>query len=368
MAGRRRSLKKRNLPPNLYESGGYYRWRNPATDEWHSLGKDRGKAIAEAVEANVYILGLTQKRRLVDRLSGIDGDTVAEWCHKYRQKVESKMKDGDIAKSTSDAYFRRIAMVEARWNDRKIGAITTRDVADFISTWADAGKKRMAQAMRSFLVDFFNAAAAAGWIAANPATLTETTRVRVSRARLTFDEFTTIYEIARRDLHPWAARAMELALITGQRREDIRRIGPRDAHDGKLWIEQQKTGNRVCIPVDLRLQAVNWSVAEVIARCRDNILSRHFIHHTGFAGRAKPGDPIRKQTLSAAFAEARDKSGLSWPDRTPPTFHEIRSLSARLWAAERGKDFAQAILGHKSEDSAALYRDPRGAEWIEVRT
>lgn len=368
MAGRRRSLKKRSLPPNLYECGGYYRWRNPTNNEWHSLGKDRAKAIAEAVEANLYIQGLTQKRRLVDRVAGIDGDTIGDWCEKYREKIEIKFRDGDIAASTRDSYRQKTTMVKGRWDDRKIAAITTRDVAEFLATWSDAGKKRMAQAMRSFLIDFFNAAVAAGWVSFNPAAPTEATRVKVARARLTLEEFVVIYEVAKRDLHPWAARAMELALVTGQRREDIRRIGPRDAHDGKLWIEQQKTGNRVCIPLDLRLQAVNWSVAEIIARCRDNILSRHFIHHTGLAGRAKPGDPIRKQTLSGAFAEARDKSGLSWPDRTPPTFHEIRSLSARLWAAERGKDFAQAILGHKSVDSAALYRDSRGAEWIEVRT
>nr|WP_275667822.1 hypothetical protein [Paramagnetospirillum kuznetsovii] len=39
-------------------------------------------------------------------------------------------------------------------------------------------------------------------------------------------------------------------------------------------------------------------------------------------------------------------------------------MSARLYA-EQGID-AQVLLGHKSPDMTALYRDVRGAEWISV--
>ena len=78
------------------------------------------------------------------------------------------------------------------------------------------------------------------------------------------------------------------------------------------------------------------------------------------------GPKRRLHTITAAFAEARDKAGLTWPaGKTPPTFHEIRSLAARLYA-EQGID-AQALLGHKSPDMTALYRDVRGSEWIEIR-
>lgn len=48
----------------------------------------------------------------------------------------------------------------------------------------------------------------------------------------------------------------------------------------------------------------------------------------------------------------------------PPTFHEIRSLAARRYA--EGTD-AQALLGHKSPDMTAIYRDTRGDDWIEVK-
>ena len=72
-----------------------------------------------------------------------------------------------------------------------------------------------------------------------------------------------------------------------------------------------------------------------------------------------------RESLSAFFAEARDLSGIQWPaEKTPPSLHELRSLSARLYS-EQGIN-AQALLGHKSADMTAIYRDTRGAEWIEV--
>lgn len=160
---------------------------------------------------------------------------------------------------------------------------------------------------------------------------------------------------------------MELALVTGQRREDLRDLGPRNAQDEKLWVTQHKTGANVCIPLDLRLHAVGWSVGEIVARCRDKIISKHLLHHNAHIGRAKPGDPIRRQSITGAFAEARDQAGITWPEgKTPPTFHEIRSLAARLYA-DQGTD-AQALLGHKSPDMTAVYRDTRGDDWIEVKT
>ncbi|MBL8491755.1 MAG: tyrosine-type recombinase/integrase [Rhodocyclaceae bacterium] len=160
---------------------------------------------------------------------------------------------------------------------------------------------------------------------------------------------------------------MELALVTAQRREDLAGIGPRDVHDGRLWVVQGKTKARVSLPLDLRLEPMGWSVGDIIGRCRDAVVTRHFIHHSARVGRAKPGDKLRLPTITAAFADARDAAGLTWPEgKTPPSFHEIRSLAARLYA-EQGID-AQALLGHKSPDMTAVYRDARGADWIRVET
>ncbi|WP_406706948.1 tyrosine-type recombinase/integrase [Sodalis sp.] len=74
---------------------------------------------------------------------------------------------------------------------------------------------------------------------------------------------------------------------------------------------------------------------------------------------------LSKKTLSEAFMKARRESDLEWEGK-PPSFHEIRSLSARLHTEEKGKDYAQKLLGHKSATMTDKYRDARGSEWTEV--
>ena len=51
--------------------------------------------------------------------------------------------------------------------------------------------------------------------------------------------------------------------------------------------------------------------------------------------------------------------------RTPPTYHEIRSLAERLYRAQ-GID-TQALLGHRHARMTEVYADPRQAEWLKVR-
>lgn len=89
-----------------------------------------------------------------------------------------------------------------------------------------------------------------------------------------------------------------------------------------------------------------------------------YLDHPAHAGRARPGAKVRDMTLGQAFAEARDAAGVAVAGKTPPTFHEIRSLSLRLYH-DQGIN-AQALAGHKSADMTAIYRDVRGDEWVKV--
>ena len=62
--------------------------------------------------------------------------------------------------------------------------------------------------------------------------------------------------------------------------------------------------------------------------------------------------------MSKLFKEARDTLPDTWSSNTPPTFHEIRSLSERLYS-EQGVN-TQALLGHRQASTTAIYDDPRG--------
>jgi integrase len=356
-------MKRRGWPEHLYEKrNGYFCWRNPLDGREYGLGRDRQAAFAEAIEANLHIAGQLSRERLLDRVVAGGEQTVAAWCGRYEQVLA----DRTLAEETRKEFGRRLARVKADLGQLVLPRVSTRDIADFLLPWTEAGKKRMAQAMRSFLLDFFREAMSAGWIDRNPVEPTRAPRVVVERARLTLEDFNNILAYALKHEAPWVAPSMELALVTGQRREDLAALGRKDVRDGKLWVVQQKTRARVCIPLDLRLQAVNWSVGEVIQHCQDKVLAKTFIHHSAFAGRAKPGDKVRLHSITAAFAEARDTAGVTVPEgKTPPTFHEIRSLASRLYNKQGIDD--QALLGHTSGSMTAAYRDVRGAEWVEVR-
>ncbi|MBK1712782.1 hypothetical protein CKO43_08320 [Rubrivivax gelatinosus] len=73
--------------------------------------------------------------------------------------------------------------------------------------------------------------------------------------------------------------------------------------------------------------------------------------------------------MSHAFTEARSLAGIqdTLPDgKGTPTFHEVRSLSKRLYKAQGDVD-TETLLGHATERMSNLYDDPRGAEAINVR-
>lgn len=358
--GRRRSALTRDLPPNLYVRRGYYAWTDPRDGKVYSLGKDKRQAINEAVEANLSLTESLNRARLVNRLDGNQGNTLEAWCDKY----ETILEERKLSKGTLDSYRQRLKALRENHGSELIARITTRHIAEFLAQWKTHA--RMGQAVRSLLLDLFREAMAAGWTDSNPVEPTRAPRHEITRARLTIADYQAIHKAAA-GMPPWVQHSMELAIVTGQRRADLAKLGPRDVKEGKLWITQQKTGAKVCIPLELKLEAIGLSVGQVIERCRDSVISPCFLHHIRHAGRAKPGDAIRIPTLSAFFAEARDLAGIQWPEeKTPPSFHELRSLSARLYT-EQGIN-AQALLGHKSADMTAIYRDTRGAEWVEVKT
>ena len=359
-----RDFERRDLPANLYERGGYYSWRDPRTGREHGLGRDRREAIEQALEANLYVRE-NISARLVDRVAG-DTRTIGAFIPRFREALKAR----ELADLTRYERERRLVHIEKALGHITIGprqedaAEITRQVADWLRGFSAAGKKRTAQAFRATLADLFAEAAAAGWVAVNPVEVIRLEAPVVKRARLTLDDFRKIYAKAA-DLYPWVPRSIELALVTLQRREDVSRMVFRDQEDGRLRVQQGKTGARLRIPLTLRLDAVGWSLEDITSRCRDRVVSRYLVHHGRSMGQAKAGEPVHPQTITGAFREARDLAGLTVPEgRTPPTFHELRSLGIRLYQ-QQGYN-PQTLAGHKDAATTAVYTDNRGAEWIDV--
>ena len=118
---------------------------------------------------------------------------------------------------------------------------------------------------------------------------------------------------------------------------------------------------RLALPLTLRCDAIGITLKEVIDGCRDRILSPYLIH----SRHQKQPKPMSKDNLSDYFAKARDLAGIIPPaGKTPPTFHEQRSLSERLYRAQ-GID-TKTLLGHKVRATTDRYNDTRGQEWVKL--
>lgn len=156
-----------------------------------------------------------------------------------------------------------------------ISAVNVRDIAQILDEYLAEGQPRMAQVIRSVLIDVFKEAQHAEEVPPgyNPALATKQPRRKITRQRLILEEWQKIFDIAFEN-HKYMGNAMLLAIVTGQRPGDISRMKFSDIWDEHLHVEQEKTGSKIAIPLALRCNAINWSLRDVISRCRDYAVSR----------------------------------------------------------------------------------------------
>lgn len=370
MAARRRNADRRGWPPNLYKNPkGYYWFKNPEDGKTFGLGRDFRLASAKVKTANAELL---RRKGDVSLLQRIDGNDISlrAWCDTY------EAARSDVKKNTLAGIRAALNAVRAMdFSVHSVGKITPKQIADALKQATAERGASSASKLRGVLLDVFREAIENGHVEVgkNPVESVFKPEITVVRTRLTLDDYKLIYAQATKSPSTrWIANAMELALVSGQRREDIGKMRFDDVKDGFLMVEQAKgkEGNRakLRIPVTLRLDALGVSLEEVIRRCRDNVVSQYMIHLIQKTSLASPGDTPNLQYISGAFARMRDAAEIKVePGRTPPTFHELRSLAARLYAEQYGAEFAQALLGHKSAEMTALYRDSRGREWTEIK-
>lgn len=112
-------------------------------------------------------------------------------------------------------------------------------------------------------------------------------------------------------------------------------------------------------------QDIGWTLQDVIARCRDYVVSPYLVHFFRSTSQAKRGDAVSSRTLTMRFSAARDKTGIAWENGTPPTFHEQRSLAERIYRKQGNVD-TRRLLGHKSQHQTDVYNDNRGKDWLTI--
>ncbi|ABC31274.1 Integrase [Hahella chejuensis KCTC 2396] len=151
--------------------------------------------------------------------------------------------------------------------------------------------------------------------------------------------------------------AMDLALLTLQRREDISKMKFEDIKDGYLYVIQEKTKKHDT--GYLRIE-IGEQLQEVLKRCRTDIPSPFIINRRPQRKfkriKSKHWTQVLPDMISREFKSIRDSQvGLyeNYQEGEKPTFHEIRALGEKLYK-DQGKDPKQ-LGGWASEKMVKNY-------------
>lgn len=362
--------------PNLYckldkrTNKVYWQYKDPVSGRFTGFGTDADAARTAAIELNrIYAeREANQAFELLKIRAQKQGMGKAvllpDWVKTYVDITERRHEKGEISKATVDVRKTHAIRLASRFPRTPLDAVSARDLSAIITEYTDRDKNRMAQAVRSVWSDMFKEAQYAGAVdpGFNPAEATRKPKAKVTRQRLTLEDWNKVFNAATAS---HLRNAMLLAMVTGQRVGDIAKMKFTDVKNGMLYVEQGKGGARVAIPLNIRSEALGMTLGDVIAGCRDRAVSRYLVHHSRRIGAANVGDALPAKALTNLFSAVRDRVVIELDEgKTPPTFHEQRSLSGRLY--EKQGINVQALWGHKSKKMSELYLDERNTEWIVV--
>jgi enterobacteria phage integrase len=296
-------------------------------------------------------------------------------CRDWLSQYESILLKKNLNVRTIYEKQRFLRIIDNKIGDLELDNVRSIHLKEIINNYVLADKPSAAKSMHSLLKDVFNEAIIYGHIDSNPIWPLKYPAQRVKRARLLFDEFLALAEQARQDCHEYLYNMLMLTIITAQRPSDVLNMGANQEDyfikNDHLFIHQQKgrkyidldgkrklikNGSKIALPLDLRLNAVDMSLRDIIEISGGN---QYFIEYKN--------KPIAYWRVNSDFCRLRDElfPAEYWRDYNPPSFFEIRSLAERLYR-QQGVN-TQVLLGHKYSTTTELYNDLRGREWQHLR-
>lgn len=358
----------KSLPPNLYWDirNQLFRYRRPDKGSVHSMGKDRAAAFTAAKKLNSMLM--------------IGEDLVAKVMGKkktLKQYIDERfipyvLPERELAENTQKKYIKMLEIVSEELGNFLIDSIDVLIVNNFLKNYQHAA--RQSNIFRNLLSLVFTYARAEGLINTNPAKDTIKRKEKKKRQRMSLEQFNAIYESAGKKGWKWLQQAMDIGLITLQRREEVVNmkftdvitevIGDKTCE--LLQVIQQKTKNQgSCAYIKMR---IGDELAQVIQNCRNSTVNSPFIIHRKPSQIHKSKNKVHHTQvlpdyLTDKFAEARDATGLfdAFEPLERPTFYEIRSLGIKLYE-DSGMD-AQKLAGHTNRKMTEAYKKGHEIEW-----
>jgi integrase len=354
MTPRPRKRNNATLPPNLYANNGgkTFRYRHPVTGKYHGMGANKAEAIKAAKELNSLLVAGSP---LVQGVIGnVSVKQHVDWF------FENIIPEREYRHATLEMYRLHARKMVSAFGSMAIEDVTVQDMADLM----DNQTPRISNQLRQVAGDIFKVAISRGLRDDNPAEMTLKRRTKKARRRLTYEEFVAVRALCE----PWMQNAMDLALLTLQRRGDVSRLRFEDIKGKRLYVIQQKIQKHDAGYLSI---GIGQALDQVIKRCRDDIASPYLVHRK--PQRKLPRTEmthwtqVTPGTLSRSFKAARDRCQLF--DKVPvserPTFHEIRALGIKLYR-DQGVD-PQQLAGHSSQKMTKNYEaGHKEIRWIEA--
>jgi len=211
---RPRTGKNRNLPDNLYPNGKYWQYRNPITGKKTSINKPLAEAIKLAKLANAKLAPLmTDDGALLQLLTGEQAPTVKSLLERFETEWLPERK---LAESTLKETRIKLERYRADLGARMVGQLDVLAMAEYLDQFQNNAYTKH----RGLWIQIYAFAVAKGLAERNCAELTLQKKEQEKvRQRHTVEGVQKILDAETTP--PWLKRAIRLALLSLQRREDL---------------------------------------------------------------------------------------------------------------------------------------------------
>lgn len=356
MPPRPRRRKNRDLPPNLYITGKWYRYKHPHTGKFHGLGTDRAEAIKAA---NILNQRLMVASDYVTEIIG--AQTIGAMLDRYLAEYVAMNR---YAPKTLEGINQRVEQYRREMGDKPLHWLTLAQLSHWLKPLTvEAYRKH-----RGEWIKILRFAKSVGMVDENVAESTlQRQATEKTRMRWEYNQFKTV----RDNAEPWLQVAMDLALVTLLRRQDLVNLRYDMIRGDHLYVKTSKTVKDAEHYLAIH---IGPTLREIIDRSRQREIVCPYI----IARKPTKNNPSEEKThpfqvlpgyLTRAVAAVRDASGLFDGHKAgeKPTVHEIRSLGAHLYrCALVPESEIQALMAHEDAKMTARYLKGYGAEWLEV--
>lgn len=284
-------------------------------------------------------------------------DLILKLDAKPLKKNVDKLASGRVDRTLEEKLY-KVKKYREQWGEKSISSFTTKDIADFL----DQQDPHPYIKHRALLKGIFNFAIQRGFLEKNPVDATELKEEpkRLSE-RHTIEGIKKIYEASP----DWLKRAIKLALLTLQRREDLVLLTWKDVDldSRKITIHQGKSEG-YDTPVYITI-AMGDDLYNVIKECLNSGIHCPYVLHyrptrTSTKKLKSKSHPfaITPNHLTKSFAKVRDDCGAyaEMDIKVRPSLHDLRALGSYLYQqAGFAESYIQSLDGHTTWEMTKRY-------------